>query len=74
MDRKTLQIHIRPALQWRASLNNAGDRESLLAHPDAIELPLGQIEQGGVFGVESQGMLVGLQSLASCKCVWGQDY
>ena len=36
------------ALQWRASLNNAGDRDALLAHPDAIELPLEQIEGGGV--------------------------
>ncbi len=29
-------------LQRRASLNNAGDREALLAHPDAIALPLEQ--------------------------------
>ena len=31
------------------SLSNAGDREALLAHPEAIELPLRQIEAGGVF-------------------------
>ncbi len=37
------------ALQWRASVNNPGDREALLANPDAIELPLHQIEDGSVF-------------------------
>ena len=37
------------ALQWRASLANDGDRESLLAHPDAIVLPMEQIAAGGVF-------------------------
>jgi len=31
-------------LQWRASLNNPGDRVALLANPDAIALPLEQIE------------------------------
>ena len=36
-------------LQLRASLTNAGDRDALLAHPDAIELPLAQISAGGVF-------------------------
>jgi N-acetylglutamate synthase-like GNAT family acetyltransferase len=40
------------ALQWRASLNNPGDREALLANPDAIELPRSQIEGGGVFVAE----------------------
>ena len=29
-------------LQWRASLNNPGDRVALLANPDAIALPLEQ--------------------------------
>jgi len=53
------QVTIRPAvvseqksleaLQWRASLNNPGDREALLTNRDAIELPLPQIEDGGVF-------------------------
>jgi hypothetical protein len=28
------------ALQLRESLTNAGDRDALLAHPDAIELPI----------------------------------
>ena len=43
------------ALQWRASLNNPGDRDALLAHQDAIELPLQQIEEGGVFVAEVAG-------------------
>lgn len=30
-------------LQLRASLTNAGDRDALLAHADAIELPVAQI-------------------------------
>jgi len=37
-------------LQLRASLTNAGDRDALLAHPDAIELPLAQIAAGGYLG------------------------
>jgi GNAT superfamily N-acetyltransferase len=40
------------ALQWRASLNNPGDCDALLAHPEAVELPLHQIEAGGVFVAE----------------------
>jgi hypothetical protein len=32
-------------LQRRASLTNAGDRDALLAHPDAIELPVAQWHQ-----------------------------
>jgi hypothetical protein len=35
------------ALQWRASVSNAGDRDALLANPNAIELPIEQIEKGG---------------------------
>jgi len=34
-DQKALE-----AVQWRASLNNPGDREALLGNPDAIELSL----------------------------------
>ena len=41
------------ALQWRASLPNPLYRDSLLAHPDAISLPVSQIEAGGVFVAES---------------------
>ena len=38
-DQKALE-----AVQWRASLNNPGDRDALLANSDAIEVPLQQIE------------------------------
>jgi hypothetical protein len=38
------------ALQWRAPLHNPGDRAALLAHPDAIELPQSQIDDGLVRG------------------------
>ena len=51
------------ALQWRASLNNAGDREALLANPDAIELPLSQIESGLVFVAEKAGVTVGFAAV-----------
>ena len=51
------------ALQWRASLNNAGDRAALLANPDAIVLPLEQITSGLVFVAERHGKLVGFAAL-----------
>ena len=51
------------ALQWRASLNNPGDREALLANPDAIELPLSQIENGHVFVAERDGVTVGFAAV-----------
>lgn len=51
------------ALQWRASLANPGDRENLLAHPDAIELPLEQIESGGVLVAEAEGSLLGFAAV-----------
>ena len=47
------------ALQWRASLANAGDRDALLAHPDAIALPIAQIADGHVFVAERDGVVVG---------------
>jgi GNAT superfamily N-acetyltransferase len=34
------------ALQWRASLGNPSDREILLAHPDAIDIPVEQLSAG----------------------------
>lgn len=46
-------------LQWRASLGNPGDRAALLANRDAIELPIAQIEAGGVFVAEIDGVIVG---------------
>jgi len=51
------------ALQRRASLANAGDREALLAHPDAIALPAGQIERGGVFVAEIAGTVTGFAAV-----------
>ena len=50
-------------IQWRASLNNPGDRESLLAHPDAIELSLQQIAGGGVFVAEIAGTAQGFAAI-----------
>jgi len=57
-DQKALE-----ALQWRASLNNPGDREALLANPDAIELPLEQIEGGKVFIAEVAGSIKGFAAI-----------
>jgi len=47
------------ALQLRASLTNDGDREALLANPDAIKIPLEQIVAGRVFVSELSGVTVG---------------
>jgi GNAT superfamily N-acetyltransferase len=44
------------ALQRRASLNNPGDRDAILAHPDAIELPPEQIASGAVRVAEQDGV------------------
>jgi GNAT superfamily N-acetyltransferase len=51
------------ALQWRASLNNPGDRDALLANPDAIALPLHQIATGHVFVAERDGAIVGFSAV-----------
>ncbi|HJP91268.1 MAG TPA: GNAT family N-acetyltransferase [Pyrinomonadaceae bacterium] len=51
------------ALQWRASLNNPGDRDALLANPDAIELPLEQIRDGGVFVAEVANSVMGFAAI-----------
>ena len=50
-------------LQLRASLTNAGDRDALLAHPDAIELPVAQIAAGRVFVAEWRGTIVGFAAV-----------
>jgi GNAT superfamily N-acetyltransferase len=57
-ERKTLE-----ALQWRASLGNEGDRDALLRHPDAIDLPPEQIAGGGVFVLEQDGAIVGFSAI-----------
>jgi GNAT superfamily N-acetyltransferase len=51
------------ALQRRASLANPNDREALLAHPDAIDLPLDQIVAGHVFVVERDGTALGFAAV-----------
>ena len=51
------------ALQWRASLANENDRPHLEAHPDAIHLPLDQIERGEVFVAELDGRVVGFSAI-----------
>lgn len=50
-------------LQLRASLGNAGDRDALLAHPDAIALPAEQIANGRVFVSEWNGAIVGFAAV-----------
>ena len=50
-------------LQLRASLTNEGDREALLANPDAIDLPIGQIASGDVFVLELSGCIAGFAAL-----------
>ena len=51
------------ALQWRASLANEGDRPHIEAHPDAIHLPMDQIERGQVFVAELDGRAVGFSAI-----------
>lgn len=46
-------------LQRRASLIWEEDRDALLAHPDAIELPLEQITGGRAVVAESAGQVLG---------------
>lgn len=50
-------------LQWRASLSNPGDRDALLAHPDAVALPVDQITGGHVFVAEREGVIVGFATV-----------
>ena len=51
------------ALQSRASLSNPGDRSALLHHPDAIDVPLEQVEAGQVFIAERAGAIVGFAAV-----------
>jgi GNAT superfamily N-acetyltransferase len=50
-------------LQRRASLANPGDREAILAHPDAIVIPREQITTGQVFLAENDGSLLGFSAV-----------
>jgi GNAT superfamily N-acetyltransferase len=51
------------ALQLRASLTNAGDRAALLAHPDAIEIPLEELTAGDVFVLEFHDRIAGFAAV-----------
>lgn len=51
------------SLQRRASLSNPGDRDALLANPDAIALPIEQIAEGCVFVAERDGTVVGFAAV-----------
>ena len=50
-------------LQMRASLGNPGDREALLANPDAVQIPLAQIKDGRVYVAELDDAVVGFAAL-----------
>jgi GNAT superfamily N-acetyltransferase len=51
------------SLQRRASLNNPGDRDALLANPDAIAVPTEQIVEGCVFVAERDGVVAGFAAV-----------
>lgn len=55
--------HALEDLQRRASLNNPGDRDALLEHPDAIAVPTEQIASGRVFVAEHDGAIVGFAAV-----------
>ena len=50
-------------LQMRASLANEGDRDALLAHPDAIAIPAEQIAKGRLFVAEWKGVVAGFAAV-----------
>jgi GNAT superfamily N-acetyltransferase len=55
-------------LQRRASLASVGDRDALLANPDAIHLPPEQIEAHQVFVAERGALIVGFAAvLTRCE-------
>ena len=60
---KTNERKFLEELQWRASLSNEGDRSALLAHPDAIKLPLSQIENERVFVAEQENGIKGFAAI-----------
>src|SRR4029453_845354 len=51
------------ALQWRASLANSRDRDSLLPNPDAIALPVEQIADGHVLVAQRDGVIIGFAAV-----------
>ena len=60
---RTDEQEILESLQRRASLSNPGDRDALLANPDAIALPIEQIVEGCVFVAEREGTVVGFAAV-----------
>ncbi len=84
------RLHEREALedlQLQASLMWLEDRASLLANPDAIDLPVDQIADGNVYVCEADGEIVGfgvvlpradgqaeLDGLFVRPDVWGEGY
>ena len=52
------------SLQRRASRSNPGDRNAILANPDAIALPMEQIAAGCVFVAEVDGGVAGFAAVA----------
>lgn len=55
--------HSLEELQRRASLENPGDREAMLAHPEVIELPDAQLAAGQVFVAVSADLHIGFSVL-----------
>ena len=53
------------SLQRRASLNNPGDRDAILANPDAIALPVEQITSDCVFVAERDGVISGFAAVVT---------
>jgi GNAT superfamily N-acetyltransferase len=51
------------SLQRRASLSNPGDRDAILANPDAIALPIEQITSDCVFVAERDGVVAGFAAV-----------
>ena len=51
------------SLQRRASLSNPGDRDALLANPDAIAVPIEQITESCVFVAERDGSVAGFAAV-----------
>jgi GNAT superfamily N-acetyltransferase len=56
------------SLQRGASLSNPGDRDAVLANPDAIALPVEQITSDCVFIAEREGVVAGFAAV-----VWRPD-
>jgi GNAT superfamily N-acetyltransferase len=51
------------ALQLRASLANEGDRQAILDNPDAIDVPMAQIEAGLVIVAEAEDRVIGFAAI-----------